>query len=337
MTLILRAAAASRRRKRRTLVSIAVTPANPSISMVSTQQFTATGTYSDGSHADLTGTVTWTSGTPAAATIAAGGLATGVLVGSSVITATLGAISGNTTLTLTGITALLPDGRGVWESDLGIQTVSGNVSQLSDQKNSNHLTQSTAGLRPPYINNGTGPNGRPYLQGSTSGKYLYSAHSSTLEPTSFTVFCVARATNLPAAFRQLFQYTDPAGTWSKGYGMGDMGVSGALDAWVKAYTSKVRATPSTSAWHVFEMVYGGGVLELLIDGISIGTQSITAPTYSGSDILVVMAGTAGAGPVFGYYWDGDFALLAIDGTAMSSGARSTARAYCGTKYGITVV
>src|SRR5271166_3028834 len=43
------------------LVSIAVTPANPSIAAGKQQQFTATGTYSDGSHQDLTSSATWTS------------------------------------------------------------------------------------------------------------------------------------------------------------------------------------------------------------------------------------------------------------------------------------
>src|SRR6202035_1673658 len=64
------------------LVSIAVTPGNPSIASGANQQFTATGTYTDGSMQNITGTVTWTSNTSAVATIsnAAGtnGLATSV-------------------------------------------------------------------------------------------------------------------------------------------------------------------------------------------------------------------------------------------------------------------
>ena len=43
------------------LVSIAVTPANPSIGKGATQQFTATGTYSDSSTQNLTSSVTWSS------------------------------------------------------------------------------------------------------------------------------------------------------------------------------------------------------------------------------------------------------------------------------------
>src|SRR6202007_1766168 len=46
-----------------TLQSIAVTPASPSIVNGTTQQFTATGTYSDGSKSDLTSQVTWNSAT----------------------------------------------------------------------------------------------------------------------------------------------------------------------------------------------------------------------------------------------------------------------------------
>ena len=46
------------------LVSIAVTPANPSLAKGLTQQFTATGTYSDNSTQNLTSQVTWSSATP---------------------------------------------------------------------------------------------------------------------------------------------------------------------------------------------------------------------------------------------------------------------------------
>ena len=60
----------------------------------------ATGTYSDGSTAVLTSTVTWTSGTVGVATINSSGLAAGVSAGTSVITATLGAVNGTTNLTI---------------------------------------------------------------------------------------------------------------------------------------------------------------------------------------------------------------------------------------------
>ncbi len=85
------------------LVSIAVTPNQASVKVGAQQQFTATGTYSDNSHQDITAQVMWNSQTTAVATITSpGGLATGVVQGSSAITATLGAIvSPAVTLTVT--------------------------------------------------------------------------------------------------------------------------------------------------------------------------------------------------------------------------------------------
>jgi uncharacterized protein YjdB len=83
-----------------TLVSIAVTPANSSMAVGTTKQFTATGTYSDASMQDITASVIWTSSTPAAATISARGLASSVASGTTTITASFGSISGSTGLTV---------------------------------------------------------------------------------------------------------------------------------------------------------------------------------------------------------------------------------------------
>jgi hypothetical protein len=83
-----------------TLVSIAVTPTNPNCVTKATLQFTATGTYSDGSTPNLTSQVTWNSSRPAGATINVSGLATAVAVGTSTISATYGSVSGNSLLTV---------------------------------------------------------------------------------------------------------------------------------------------------------------------------------------------------------------------------------------------
>ncbi|MBI5846564.1 MAG: Ig-like domain-containing protein, partial [Nitrospirae bacterium] len=83
-----------------TLVSIIVTPANPSITVGNTQQFTAIGTYSDSSTQDLSSSATWTSSNSAVATINITGLATATTAGVTTITATSGNIAGSTTLTV---------------------------------------------------------------------------------------------------------------------------------------------------------------------------------------------------------------------------------------------
>jgi hypothetical protein len=83
------------------LQSVSVTPANPSIAVGATQQFKATGNYSDGSSKDLTSSATWNSKTTSVATVDSSGLATAVAAGSSVIRASSGGFSGSTTLTVT--------------------------------------------------------------------------------------------------------------------------------------------------------------------------------------------------------------------------------------------
>jgi trimeric autotransporter adhesin len=82
------------------LVSIAVTPANPSVTSGSTQQFMATASYSDGSTQTLS-SANWASSASAVATIDANGFATAGSVGATTITATASGISGSTGMTVT--------------------------------------------------------------------------------------------------------------------------------------------------------------------------------------------------------------------------------------------
>jgi uncharacterized protein YjdB len=87
-----------------TLVSIAVTPANSSMVVGTTRQFTATGTFSDSSTEDITASVVWTSLSPTSATITAQGLASSVATGSTTIKALFGSVSGSTGLTVSNAT-----------------------------------------------------------------------------------------------------------------------------------------------------------------------------------------------------------------------------------------
>ena len=82
------------------LVSIAVTPANPSMAIGTTRQFTATGTFSDSSTQDVTGSVLWSSSNAGVATVSNQGLASSVATGTTTIAATFGSVSGSTTLTV---------------------------------------------------------------------------------------------------------------------------------------------------------------------------------------------------------------------------------------------
>jgi uncharacterized protein YjdB len=103
------------------LVSIQVAPATASIPMGAPQQFMATATYTDGTSRDMTASSSWTSGTTGVATVnSTSGLASGVAIGTSVITANFGGMAGSATLTVTAatlssiavtpLTASVPDG-----------------------------------------------------------------------------------------------------------------------------------------------------------------------------------------------------------------------------------
>lgn len=91
-----------------TLTAIVVAPTNPSLPAGFKLQFRATGTYSDGSSQDVTSAVTWASANAAVASISdaatSKGLATGLSAGTTSISATLGAISGSTSLTVSSAT-----------------------------------------------------------------------------------------------------------------------------------------------------------------------------------------------------------------------------------------
>ena len=82
------------------LQSITLGPATPSVPVGRTVTLTATGHYADGSTGDLSSAAGWTSDTPSVATVS-GPIVTGVALGTSLVTASWGGISGSVTVTVT--------------------------------------------------------------------------------------------------------------------------------------------------------------------------------------------------------------------------------------------
>ncbi|MFZ3340000.1 MAG: Ig-like domain-containing protein [Terriglobales bacterium] len=83
-----------------TLTSLTITPGDPSIPLGSSQRFTATGNFSDGTTENLTNQAMWTSSDVTVATIGVNGLANSVATGTATITASANGVSGNTVLTV---------------------------------------------------------------------------------------------------------------------------------------------------------------------------------------------------------------------------------------------
>ena len=131
------------------LLSIAVTAVNSSIAVGVTDQFTATGTYSNGTTQNLTSSVTWSSSSTAVATISSAGLATGVAAGSATIKATSGTISGSTGLTVTAPVTLVsiavaPASASVTVSGTQQYTATGTYSDGTTQNLTSSVTWSSS-------------------------------------------------------------------------------------------------------------------------------------------------------------------------------------------------
>jgi hypothetical protein len=91
------------------LTSITVTPPSPTISVGTSEQFTAIGTYADGSTQNVTKTASWSSSPTAVAVIqntnqSTPGVAAATAAGTATITARLNGISGVTQLIVSDIT-----------------------------------------------------------------------------------------------------------------------------------------------------------------------------------------------------------------------------------------
>ncbi len=88
-------------------VSIAVAAVQGSMPKGTTQQLSATETYSDGSTRDVTQTASWTSSNPSVGTVSPSGLLSGTASGSTTLTATIDGISGQTTVSVLASVAYL--------------------------------------------------------------------------------------------------------------------------------------------------------------------------------------------------------------------------------------
>jgi hypothetical protein len=172
-----------------TLVSLAVTPLNLTLAPSSSQQFTATGTYTNGSTQNLTGSVSWRSGNAAVATISASGLATGVAAGTTAITAISGSITGSTNLTVGSAPTLV---------SIAITPVSLNVALNASQQftatgtYSDGSTQVLSGSALSWTVGGVA--GGNSVVGTISGSGLYMAPTTLPSPAQVTLTATSTVT-----------------------------------------------------------------------------------------------------------------------------------------------
>ncbi len=194
-----------------TLSSITVTPTSPSIILSSgtaqTQQFTATGNYSDGSTKNLTASVTWSSSAPSIATITSGGNATVLAFGTTTISAALGTISGSTALTIVSTTSLksiqvTPTSQSILLGASGQFLAQGTNVDGSTQNLTASVTWASSAVTVATISNTPGSNGKitsvaagettiTATLGSLTGSAILTVTSPTLNPLAYTTPVVA--------------------------------------------------------------------------------------------------------------------------------------------------
>lgn len=189
-----------------TLQSISVTPGNQTITTGDTEQYTATGTYSDGSVQNLTTSVTWTSMNPSVATISTSGLARAIARGTTFIEAASGSVVGNTELdvvnagaTLVSI-AVTPATFSLLPGGTQQMTATGTYSDGSTQNLTSSVTWSSTSPAVATVN----------ASGLVTG---VAAGSATIRATSGSMIGSAQAT-VPSA-------SNLAGWWTFNQGSGN--------------------------------------------------------------------------------------------------------------------
>ena len=279
-----------------TLVSIAVTPANSSITQGGGEQFTAAGTYSDSSTQNLTSGVTWSSTNSSVATISSAGLATGVGAGSTTITATSGSVSGSTTLTVTARTlmsiSVMPANSSIAAGTVQQFTAMGTYSDSSTQNltstvtwsstNSSVATISSAGLA-------TGVGAGSTTIAATSGS-IGGSTTLTVRPPATLVSISVTPANSSIGTGAEQQFT-AAGTYS--------------DSSTQNLTSGVTWSSTNSS---VATISSAG----LATGVGAGSTTITATSGSISGSTTLTVTTLPSGLVGHWTFDDGSGTTAVD-------------------------
>jgi uncharacterized protein YjdB len=188
------------------LISLAIAPATPKIAMNTSQSFTATGTFQDGSTHNLNSLVTWSSSNTSVAIIAPhSASAFGVAPGNSTITATTGSISASIVLTVTNATlvsiAIAPAGVSIPAGVIVNLSATGTFSDQSTQVLTVPCNWASQNTSVATVNNSGGSSGittaispgsatitatAPAALGSIVGSTTVTVNSATLKSIAVT-------------------------------------------------------------------------------------------------------------------------------------------------------
>jgi len=272
-----------------TLVAVSVSPANTSVKLEGSTQFSATGRFSDGSTRDITTSVVWSSSATTTATVESvgqgkPGLATAVGAGSARITAALRGVSGVAMITvmnsvrLTSI-AVAPSSATISVGGTEQFTATGNYSDGTKRDITASATwTSSANLTAKVQTAGQSSPG--LVTGISAGSATITAASSGISDS--TIVKISRGGTLTSI---TLSPSNPALTVGATLQMSATG--NYTDGTTKDLTS--TATWTSSASGVATVESAGQAAAGLAKGISLGSATITATsgTISGKTTLSV--------------------------------------------------
>jgi 6-phosphogluconolactonase (cycloisomerase 2 family) len=269
------------------LTSIAISPTNTAIARGLSTQLTAIGTYTDHSTQDLTGAVVWSSSDSTIASIsnAAGyqGLSKAEQPGSATISGTLGAVSGDTTLTVTTATlvsiSVTPAALAIAKGTQQQFTATGTYTDNSTQDLTTAVTWNTTGSAA-TISNAGGSQG--LATGADVGQSILSATlgsvagSSTLTVTAATLVSIGVTPATPSISNGTQQLFTATGTYT--------------DHSTQDLTTSVTWSSSNTAIASVDNSAGS---KGLASAVAAGSTTISAAlgTVNGSTTLTVTAAT----------------------------------------------
>ena len=314
-----------------TLQSIAVTPANPTISVGSSPlQMTATGTYSDSSTQNITGSCTWTSSATGVATVNSSGQVTPVAAGSTSIKCTDGSVSGSTTVT---VTTMVPAIHYVQSANaVSGQTASKiSVSFASSVTVGNAIIVAIAAVGP-AISSVADTQGNTYVQAVASGSdaIWYAVNVKGGADTVTANFATSTGYSLIYVHEYAGLAANPLDQVSTQTGTGTAVTSGAktttqANELIFGYASVDNNVSAGGAGFTVRQTAGGNMSEDMIVSAA-GTYAATfTQSKSGgwAGLMAAFEGSTGAG-------GGDTPPTAVIGASPTSGAAALTVAFTGT-------
>lgn len=271
-----------------TLMSIAVTPATLNLPIGRTQQYTATGTFSDGSTDDLTASVTWTSSDDTWLSISnadgSRGLAMALAAGDVTVTATLGAISGTATVSVVPVAlasiAVAPVTSTVLVGATQQLTATGTFNDGSTLDLTTQVTWASSDETHATVSNVDGSRG--LVSGIGTGLATITATMGAITGTATVdVLGINAITLAPATFTLNVGATQQLTATATLTNGGTLDVS-ATAAWMSSNTAQATVSPTG-----------------LVTGVAAGTVTITATQagVSGTATATVSAATLTITPV----------------------------------------